>query len=964
MQFFKSQDNSFDSDKLPIDELPNEILWQIFSHASLSDALDLSQVNWRLYIAVINANKFWQDMYKHYFTNIPPTAISLNKSPYKLFMDTAKEDFEQPKVRRLIFLIYSQDCDKLNKFLKENSKNIRSFLDTKGKLTQKTPLEYAQASGNQKILDAFYQTIQEEYWQSAEEVVNLKFISRIIALNFISIAKPQQFQERKVVKDCVDYLRQENNSTLQTLPIEPSKLAIAAHHDIYKNDSELKKAALDCIELNMDIAAIKGITQTIARNSMNVINEINKIGSFLPLANSSDYFHYEGLLFIINLFYGHIMPSNMVSEYQALTTLVKIAKYAAFTARIDEQGRTIFYWAIACRQEPQIIDTLLKMGSQVHERYMDLGYHPLHIAAQHGYQEVIEVLLQNNASSIAFNTQDSLFTDYFTEDNLDAYLLKVIKIAFEGNKIIEALNIEAIDTSTTDPRAAHSSHAQRAEQDFETEEFLTPVHLAAKNGHSASVKYFVENDPACATTYDSNGMAIIDIAISHGQKEVVKVLLELSQKFFQRGIEGTLLVIASSKQQPEILTYLIEYLFDLQNKLKNNLPIDANDDQLEEELRKAGYVNVESMDEVLINYLQWVDDTNNFSHLALFLRKIYEYDPNYLDMLANDPDLSINIRNLIQKSRAPFTKEKLFLLVEKGDIEGLKNTFLSLDRLDEKDIDGQSLLKLALQAKNQQILNYIYQLALVFYTENNEINTIKRDSENRTILYWAIVCGQSETVINALLNQDSKVDEIYSNNQGPLHIAAQQGSHEILAFLIAKEANVKVIDAFGCMPIHYAIENNDLEAVKQFIKHDSSLLTYKSNQTHPLLHCAARYDKKGDILKLLIDNPLINLKATDAFGMQSIHIATKEDNFKAVKILLRQNSELLEVQDTEGRTPLVIAIEENHTSLAKFLIESGANLDVTFNGKYLAEIAESQGNMEIIELIAANKDTTKRAKFP
>ncbi|WP_419418781.1 ankyrin repeat domain-containing protein [Legionella sp. D16C41] len=937
----------------PPNVIPDEILWEVFSYLQPADILALARTQKSFYHSVIYATEFWQNLYEHHFPTEPITSPE-NKTWFEVFMETYIKDYPDPEVRRLVFLIRSNDLVNLSKFLRNKHFTIDSF-DVRGDITGKTGLEWAQESGNQALLDCLYDTVNQRYREKSNNVCTNNLISQAIATEFTSIDKyPSQFTEGSYQKatikaSVINYLHH-NAPALQEKSVKSEDIAIAPHHNITKDPKEIERDTRICIETNILVAVAKTIALYIAEHKDEILNAINFINNKYLHNSDFDYRKASDIYKIINFIQQQMEKGLMEPEYQTLINLVMVAQNAAYSANSDTQGRTILYWAIALQQKSAIIEKLLQSGSQVGERYIELGYRPLHIAASVGNLEATQTLLAGEASPNVLNTGDSIFVDYEKAGDFKNYLPICVDMAFDDYEE----NLDLYDDITL--------------ADFPC---TPPIHLACKQGHASTVVYLIQQDIQNATERNNDNDEPIDVAINNGRIEVIDSLLKLSPKFFNRDNDNSSLILAAHKQQADLFSYFINYLllqrYNRINKIPSTTEINT---ELEEELAHRGYIGIRSVDALLKDFLIWANsellNPNKFKNISnfieLFARNIYAKDPDYLAVLTTNLTLSPTTRNIIEKSSAKVKPEQLPSLINAGDLESVKFVVTSLDRLVDKDKQGQTLVDLANQGeKKQLILDYFYQLAFQFYCDDSVINTHKREHQRR-ILYWAIACQQKEEVIQGLLNKGSKVTERYLDSQQPLHIAAQYGNHTIIPLLIENGADTKAIDNLGQTPIHLAIQHGHLDTVRLFIECDPSLLTHKYDKANSLLHYAARYDNKGNILDFLINTKKTDLKAYDFLGFQPIHIATKANNFVAIEKFYKLNNQLLEEQDREGRTPLAIAIEENHTALVKELLNLGANLNITIKGKTPREVAELNSNEDIIKLIASHEEPkTKKA---
>lgn len=91
---------------------------------------------------------------------------------------------------------------------------------------------------------------------------------------------------------------------------------------------------------------------------------------------------------------------------------------------------------------------------------------------------------------------------------------------------------------------------------------------------------------------------------------------------------------------------------------------------------------------------------------------------------------------------------------------------------------------------------------------------------------------------------------------------------------------------------------------------------------------------------------------------QSIHAAVRLNNIEQVKLLLKENSELVNARDDDSNTPLILACVDSKVSLlmVKLLIESGADLHLGDQDKDTPlHYAAYGGNIEAAKILIENK---------
>ena len=91
---------------------------------------------------------------------------------------------------------------------------------------------------------------------------------------------------------------------------------------------------------------------------------------------------------------------------------------------------------------------------------------------------------------------------------------------------------------------------------------------------------------------------------------------------------------------------------------------------------------------------------------------------------------------------------------------------------------------------------------------------------------------------------------------------------------------------------------------------------------HTVLMCTARYPSENhiSILRLLLEQPLIDLNLTDEKGNTALMFAAHFENIEAVRLLLEQPSIEVNLEDISGHTALHLATVKGNIDAVKLLL--------------------------------------------
>jgi len=237
--------------------------------------------------------------------------------------------------------------------------------------------------------------------------------------------------------------------------------------------------------------------------------------------------------------------------------------------------------------------------------------------------------------------------------------------------------------------------------------------------------------------------------------------------------------------------------------------------------------------------------------------------------------------------------------------------------------NSKNILHLAVEKRDLE--------AVVHLSSDRQLQS-ERDESGCTPLLLAAKLGQREMFEALLKNNRAGVTAVDNLGQTALHIAVRQENANTLQWLIGyrelldtkdKEGNTPLILAFGLG--HSALCEMLLQAGAsiQEVNHaaqNAIQAALKEGHVHAARHALfwAASQGKTDLLKMFV-----------AFR------------------------ELLETQNKNGDTPLLIAVYNGHLGACALLLEAGVNAATTNNlGRNALHVAAAQGKLEIVQMLA------------
>jgi len=176
---------------------------------------------------------------------------------------------------------------------------------------------------------------------------------------------------------------------------------------------------------------------------------------------------------------------------------------------------------------------------------------------------------------------------------------------------------------------------------------------------------------------------------------------------------------------------------------------------------------------------------------------------------------------------------------------------------------------------------------------------------------------------------ENKPYKRYSNNvydrylRNPIHIAAHRGDEMILEKELEEYSfNINDSDMFDKTPLYLAIENIKPTCAAVLIKHSSV-----------------------DLLKLYPKDETL------------LHLAARKNDSDSLRAIIEKDNSLLNAQDSEGKTPLILSIQKGQENSFEFLNQCpGVDFDIVDNdGNSVLHIATLTNRKDIVPYLLNHK---------
>jgi ankyrin repeat protein len=158
----------------------------------------------------------------------------------------------------------------------------------------------------------------------------------------------------------------------------------------------------------------------------------------------------------------------------------------------------------------------------------------------------------------------------------------------------------------------------------------------------------------------------------------------------------------------------------------------------------------------------------------------------------------------------------------------------------------------------------------------------------------------------------------------PLHIAASNGTEEIVDLLLSKGADVNILSSAGS-PLHRAVNGGNTNVIRKLLKEGADINALITPRGWTSLHMAA-VSGRYEAAMVLVENG-IGLNKTDKNGATALHYAVSSGAREAEKVavlLIKRGAEF-NTSAIDGSTPLLTAVQKGKDKTVKLLIEKGAD---------------------------------------
>lgn len=304
-----------------------------------------------------------------------------------------------------------------------------------------------------------------------------------------------------------------------------------------------------------------------------------------------------------------------------------------------------------------------------------------------------------------------------------------------------------------------------------------------------------------------------------------------------------------------------------------------------------------------------IEKTSIIDHLEqLFTDELFERDDNYILYLFLGPDLEKYKPALFKNILAQFRESQPKWM---GDLAKIKvNNWTALKQNRENDGVKNSL---SYAIRNDKLSDFKFDTITSKFNINKELEATIYDPnifiiKTPTIFDYALFYGSRQIVDFIMLQYLPKFPEI---KQDPTHAryAVAGGNIEIIKML--KDENFSFD---GCL--HVAAIFHQREVFDWLYEEQKN---QTSRDFPPVLHCSIMRLNFDLAIKLIEDG--FDVNETDQSGFNALHTAILSRSLAMVELVLSTGRADVNAADSDGRTPLIISVEECCDDITSRLLE-------------------------------------------
>ena len=660
---------------------------------------------------------------------------------------------------------------------------------------------------------------------------------------------------------------------------------------------------------------------------------------------------------------------------------------------------SVMHFAVILRST-ELLTFALEKNFDVNARGAKDGYTPLMLAAEFGFDELVQILLRHgsdpnivaargkNALMVAteranYGLASSLIARTSDLDVQDSDGLSALHFAASNGNLeivtcllqrgARLLNTSVADWSRTPlHNAVEGDHVNVVRELLEydgnsevcCEAGFRPIHLAAMNNSSKAAKLLLQRG-ADLNTRTQNGRHALHLAACNGNNEFIEDLLQGQDdvNIVDDDRSYTPLHYAASRGHLSVCVLLLKRgadvnALDSKNQTPFHLSISEGFTEVAKLLLtwnsspampgKAGalalhYAAKSGMWELIRPLLSagadpmaCQDAGKTALHIAATKKQTRFIDELFLSVDELPVTYTVDPNPFDNRHRTP-----LHRAAQKGTLEVIAILQEKGAKIDLIDDSSNHAIHYTAYHGSLSVFNHLF----------SEKFLNLRGYYGRTLLCSSVLMGHKEIALRLLdLNADTEIADEGGNT--PLLVAAGRCNEELCYTLIERGANPHVSSPMGDTLLHLASENGDLDLIKFLIKSNCDPNAINVRGETPFL-CSV-WSNKLEIVEYYLENAGVNVNQEDRAKCRPIHGAASIGNLAIITTLVKAGADV-RARDSAGQDALTHAAHHGAHWLVRPLILLGLDVNGAPNSSFtpLYEACE-RGYAQFVDRLIEN----------
>ncbi len=615
--------------------------------------------------------------------------------------------------------------------------------------------------------------------------------------------------------------------------------------------------------------------------------------------------------------------------------------------RFDD-GQTPLHLATYLGQS-NIVEYLLQIGAK--ESAKDsYGNTPLHIAVSEGQLEIAKILLSHGAD---VNSKDALGNTPLLLVNSDSNQLDIITLlvtnganitvstAF-GDTVLHNATLKGSDIAVLNYLISNGATIDERNKDGNT-----PLAQAVANRNIDHIVFYAQHG---ADIHASNIHSISPLLASFTYGSDITEKIITKQNISSRDSKGNTalhIAIENNASFDEIM-FLIETGAEINARNQEGetplyFAVERNNRLIGEQLLSRGADVFSSGNNNASPLLLAISSGNNSQEWLLTSEVIKEQDSlgNTPLHIATEHNLNNAMLNILEKGGDPNIQNTngespIFIAVENNNIIAIEILLLNGADKNLRNYLGNTILHTSVKANAKDS---------TYTALKNGFDINAQNGSGKTALH--IACQENNLeMMNLLLELGADIHAADIIGRTPLMDAIKMQSIETVQFLLRNGASALIPEMYGRNAYHEAVETNNIQLISLIENAGANPLARDSYGTTPL---SLAFNHSLDLTKAVLAD---NIFLSDSDGNTPLHIAVTESVESEILDYLLVSGYSADRRNSEGATPLLLAVKKGDTELVEIFLKQGADPFIADNSGENAVSYSIKNNQNILKTIA------------